>query len=560
MKNSTALKTFAPEIPKPSKAGKTFAHEKQRPFFNNSVSPEKKKVFRCAVYTRVSTDMQAEVEFNSCEAQEDRIKSFVSSQEEFEVFKVYSDPGYTGANLNRPGFQQIINDIRAGLIDMVVTYKIDRLTRSPRDFYQLIEFFEQHNVSFISVTERFDTSTPSGRLLRNIMLTFAQFERELASERVRDKVIQRVKRGHYYGGHPPYGYKPVKKALVFDPPRDRHVKLIFDTYVKTRSIRAIMRLLTKRKIYSRKGKPFVDSSIYSMLTHPIYTGKIVHKGKIYPGFHPVIISEELFNHVQKLMKETPRFHKENHPHLPFAGIIKCGECGSTMSVAFASKLNKEGKRKYYYYRCSKVGREGVEACGTKQISAERLHETVYNNLLRISLDTEYIKNLVFSLQNQTAHTRGKCVELPHLYKDLTPQKLQNHLKAFIKTCARKNGIEKALLVRKGIKTIRYSKKSIGVDFVLGSFSVDQSASEFVHPAQGSELRSEGGGAAQNRKDSNQFNQLESQGQFAPIENGGISKIRKTFIPIVFPNIQHNIWKNYNMTGQYHLRQTKLSTD
>ena len=134
-----------------------------------------RKTVRCAIYTRVSTDRQAEVEFNSCEAQEDRIRSFISSQETFVLAKVYSDPGFTGANTQRPGLQTLLADVRAGLLDMVVTYKIDRLTRSPRDFYQLIELFDARQVGFISVTERFDTSTPSGRLLRNIMLTFAHY-------------------------------------------------------------------------------------------------------------------------------------------------------------------------------------------------------------------------------------------------------------------------------------------------------------------------------------------------------------------------------------------------
>ena len=137
--------------------------------------PEKKMSTRCAIYTRVSTDAQMEVEFNSCEAQEDRIRSFIASQEGFILAKVYSDPGFTGANVARPGLQSILADVKAGLLDMVITYKIDRLTRSPRDFYQLIEVFEAHHVGFISVTERFDTSTPSGRLLRNIMLTFAHY-------------------------------------------------------------------------------------------------------------------------------------------------------------------------------------------------------------------------------------------------------------------------------------------------------------------------------------------------------------------------------------------------
>ena len=162
MTPSTAVKMDAHERQLPHEASKPSAHEKQKPT-------------RCAIYTRVSTDMQMEAEFNSCEAQEDRIRSFVASQEGFVAGSLYTDPGFTGANMERPGLKSLLADIRLGLVDMVLTYKIDRLTRSPRDFYQLIEIFEAHNVGFISVTERFDTSTPSGRLLRNIMLTFAHY-------------------------------------------------------------------------------------------------------------------------------------------------------------------------------------------------------------------------------------------------------------------------------------------------------------------------------------------------------------------------------------------------
>ena len=143
----------------------------------------KAKFKQCAIYTRVSTDVQAEKEFSSCEAQEEKIKSFIQSQDNWKIFKVYSDAGYTGANINRPALQELLEDVKQKKIDIILSYKIDRLTRSPKDFYQLIEIFEQNNISFISITERFDTSTPAGRLLRNIMLTFAQFERELTSER-----------------------------------------------------------------------------------------------------------------------------------------------------------------------------------------------------------------------------------------------------------------------------------------------------------------------------------------------------------------------------------------
>ena len=149
----------------------------------------------CVIYTRVSTSMQAEKDYNSCEAQRDKILSYVKSQEDLEVYKEYSDPGFSGGSLERPGLNQLLRDIATGAIQAVLTYKIDRLTRSSKDFYSLIEYFEKHGVTFVSVTEHFDTSSPSGRLLRNIMLTFAQFEREMIVERTKDKMLQRAEKG-----------------------------------------------------------------------------------------------------------------------------------------------------------------------------------------------------------------------------------------------------------------------------------------------------------------------------------------------------------------------------
>lgn len=179
---------------------------------------------KCAIYTRVSTDNQAEVEFNSCEAQELKIRSFIKSQENMEIFKVYSDPGFSGASIDRPALREMLNDIKESKINLVISYKIDRLTRSPKDFYQLIELFDKHEVDFLSVTERFDTSTPSGRLLRNIMLTFAQFERELTSERTKDKMIQRAQKGMWNGGTVPFGYKTENKKLTLNEKEAKIIK------------------------------------------------------------------------------------------------------------------------------------------------------------------------------------------------------------------------------------------------------------------------------------------------------------------------------------------------
>ena len=198
----------------------------------------------CAIYTRVSTDNQAEVKFNSCEAQEAKIKSFISSQEGMKVFKVYSDPGYTGATLNRPELQGMLNDIKEHKVNLVNSYKIDRLNRSPKDFYQLIDAFDRHGVDFISVTERFDTSTPSGRLLRNIMLTFAQFERELASERTKDKMLKRANKGMWNGGLVPFGYTAINKKLVINENDAESVRVIYNSYIEGKLIAEISKITT----------------------------------------------------------------------------------------------------------------------------------------------------------------------------------------------------------------------------------------------------------------------------------------------------------------------------
>src|SRR3989339_217190 len=187
----------------------------------------------CAIYTRVSTDMQAEKEYNSCKSQEDKIRSYINSQEGWKIYDVYSDEGFTGANLNRPAFQRLISDLKN--IDIIIFYKLDRLTRSPRDFYNLAELFEKSAVDFISITEHYDTSTPSGRLLMNIMLTFAQFERELTSERVKDKMIERAKKGMWNGGTVPLGYIKKNKSLLVDTDAARIVREIYNGYVNTKS-------------------------------------------------------------------------------------------------------------------------------------------------------------------------------------------------------------------------------------------------------------------------------------------------------------------------------------
>lgn len=329
----------------------------------------------CAIYTRVSTDNQAEVEFNSCQAQEEKIKSFIKSQENFLVFKVYSDAGFSGANLERPALQDMLRDIQENKINMVIVYKIDRLTRSPKDFYSLIEIFEDYKVDFISITERFDTSTPSGRLLRNIMLTFAQFERELTSERTKDKLLERAQKGMWNGGSIPFGYKVADKRLVPDEQKSQKLKQIFAIFAETGSLAKTYQLLKQKQIFNDKNLLFSKAHLQSILRNPVYIGKMRFSGKIYQGTHQPLISEDLFNHVQTLHNEKQRKMRLYKDYL-LTGLIRCAECNSAMTPAFTNK--KRGR--YHYYRCTKTFKQTWDSCSTRQINADRLERFVIDNL------------------------------------------------------------------------------------------------------------------------------------------------------------------------------------
>ncbi|XOB42421.1 MAG: recombinase family protein [Candidatus Nealsonbacteria bacterium] len=431
----------------------------------------KTKFKQCAIYTRVSTDMQAEQEFSSCEAQEEKIKSFIKSQNNWQIFKVYSDPGYTGANTSRPALQELLEDLKQNKIDVILAYKIDRLTRSPKDFYQLIEFFEQHNVSFISITERFDTSTPSGRLLRNIMLTFGQFERELASERTKDKMLERAKKGMCNGGNAPYGYKRRNKKLVINKKEAKIVQLIFETYINTSSLCRTYNLLKEKNVKNRQGKPFYKTVLGYLLRNVVYKGKIKHVDQVYQGIHQPIISEKLFELAQKIHKKKSRKFRV-YKNFLFGGLINCAECGSKMTSCFTNKRPKGKLKRYYYYRCTSTQHKDWQACSTKQVSATRLEKYILENLERISLDKNYIGNLVFKLnhssdssspelkKSNTPHRSG--FELREVCSKFSPKSILSILQSLISTLEKRRGVERNLFVRRFIKGIVYSQENVKI--------------------------------------------------------------------------------------------------
>ncbi len=260
---------------------------------------------RCAIYTRKSSEEGLEQEFNSLAAQRDACEAYIRSQqhEGWVLARTrYDDGGFSGGKLERPGLQRLLADIHAGRIEIVVVYKVDRLTRSLADFARLVEIFDAQRVSFVSVTQQFNTTSSMGRLTLNVLLSFAQFERDVTGERIRDKIAASKKKGMWMGGNVPLGYDPSERTLVINPAEAETVRRIFALYLQLGCVGRVkdeadrLGLRTKRTIRAdgaeRGGKPFTRGHIYAVLSNPIYIGKIAHKGELFPGQHPALIDAE----------------------------------------------------------------------------------------------------------------------------------------------------------------------------------------------------------------------------------------------------------------------------
>lgn len=282
---------------------------------------KKSKYVRCAIYTRKSTHEGLEQEFNSLHAQREACESYISSQKHagWRLIQTnYDDGGFTGGNIERPALQQLLEDIHNGAIDCVVVYKVDRLSRSLLDFARMMQLFEKKDIGFISVTQNFDTTTSMGRLTLNILLSFAQFEREMISERTRDKLAAMRKKGKWLGGRPVLGYDVdvSNNHLTVNPKEKELVTTIFKTYLETESTKATAEQLNrqglKTKTWKKKngeiqrGKPFTATSVQSVLRNPTYIGKSRYKGELYDGEHEAIIEIEVFDQVAAILNRNRR--------------------------------------------------------------------------------------------------------------------------------------------------------------------------------------------------------------------------------------------------------------
>ncbi len=276
--------------------------------------PEKK--LRCAIYTRKSTDEGLDKDFNSLDAQREACAAYVLSQqhEGWSLLPApYDDGGHSGGTLERPALQQLLEDVRLGKIDVVVVYKIDRLTRSLADFAKIVDVLDEAEASFVSVTQAFSTTSSMGRLTLNVLLSFAQFEREVGAERIRDKVAASKAKGMWMGGSVPLVYKAVDRKLVIILEEAETVREIMRRYLEAASIKALVEELGKEGVVSKRhvskrgrvsgGLPIKRGALKHLLSNPLYVGEVRHKDKVYPGLHEAIVERQIFDAVQAKLKE-----------------------------------------------------------------------------------------------------------------------------------------------------------------------------------------------------------------------------------------------------------------
>ena len=371
---------------------------------------QKNEIKIAAIYARVSTDEQTIGQFTSTDAQIERCKNFIGSRDNWEVYsKIYRDDGFSGKDTKRPAFQELLRDSQKGLFNIIVTYKLDRFSRSILDFLTIMQQFEDLKIVFISTTELFDTGHPTGRLFMNMIINFAQYERELIAERTKDKRESMAIKGLYLGGRPVIGYDIEKKELKINKHESGIVKQIFDLYLEKLSyfltakqmndsgFRNKSLVVKKGKNEGKKigGKIFTKDAIRSILKNPIYIGKIKHNDKLFDGIHKPIIETSIYNSVQKYIGNNAENKKspiQNKSQFLLSGLIICLKCGSTMTISYSEKTLKNKKKiRFRYYQCTKVNKESSSACSIKRVNADLIENFILEQIKELGKNKELIK-------------------------------------------------------------------------------------------------------------------------------------------------------------------------
>jgi DNA invertase Pin-like site-specific DNA recombinase len=322
------------------------------------------------------------MEFNSLDAQREACEAYVASQKAEGWLLLpdrYDDGGFSGSNLERPALQQLIADIEARRVDVVVVYKIDRLSRALMDFAKLVEVFDRNDVTFVSVTQSFNTTTSMGRLTLNILLSFAQFEREVIGERIRDKFRASRSRGMWMGGHPPLGYDVKDRKLIVNEAEAAIVRTVFERFVRVGSATILARSLAAEGVLTKRGRPIDRGYLYILLNNRAYIGEAVHKGTAYPGEHQPIITRELWDKVHAILQESPRKRaakaRGSNTPAPLKGLLFGPD-----NRAFTPAYTRRGNRLYRYYVSTAVIKRGPEACVIRRVPAAEIEAAIIDQV------------------------------------------------------------------------------------------------------------------------------------------------------------------------------------
>jgi site-specific DNA recombinase len=388
--------------------------------------PENKQL-RCAIYTRVSTDAGLEQDFNSLDAQREAAEAYIKSQahEGWRLIRTtYDDGGYSGGTLGRPALERLLQDVRDRKVDVIVVYKVDRLTRSLADFAKLVDLFDQHAVSFVSVTQAFNTTTSMGRLTLNVLLSFAQFEREVTAERIRDKIAASKKKGIWVGGNVPFGYRVHDRKLLVDSAEAKLVRMIFQRYLALGSSLPLLEELHQKGVRTRKrrlssgketgGIPFARGSLNALLKNRIYVGEINHKGKSYPGEHEAIVDFRLFASVQeKLLNNTRRTRMARTSNEYMLEGLLYDDRGTRMSPTYT----KKGGARYRYYVCKLLIHGRAEEAG----SIRRVNAAEIEHVVSKAIQQYYKAKKILSAEQVRSQVLKVCIGTEKLDIDIAPQ-------------------------------------------------------------------------------------------------------------------------------------------
>jgi site-specific DNA recombinase len=385
------------------------------------------KRVRCAIYTRKSTDENLELDFNSLDAQRDAAENYIASQKHagwVSLDERYDDAGFSGGTIERPAFARLMADVEAGLVDCIVVYKIDRLSRSLVDFGRIMEILDAHHVSLVSVTQQFNTTTSMGRLTLNILLSFAQFEREIISERTRDKIAAARRKGKWTGGRSVLGYDRSRdnrgSRLVVNPTEAAQVRAIYAKYLELGSLLPVVRWVHERGWHNKRyetaagktcgGMDFGKATLQKLLTNPLYLGKVVYKGQVFDGEHEAIVDEDLFGRVQGMLRRNRGSggkYQRNKFGALLKGLVRCKHCGCSMVHHYASKRG----RRYRYYVCLNAHKKGWATCPFPSLPAGDLEQFVVERIKEAVCDPVLFRDVVGQagrqLNRQIDELKGK---------------------------------------------------------------------------------------------------------------------------------------------------------